>query len=604
MEQTDFQYGIIGAGPAGVQMAYCLEKAGKDYMVLEKNDCPGSFFKVHPRHRTLISINKRFNYFPEKEFNLRHDWNSLLCDDDDLLFTKYTDELFPSADVLVKYMHDYVERYNLKVRYNTTIVNIHREAILGGKFRSRFILTDSEGNKTTCKVLLVGTGAAKPHDPDIEGIEHVNTYNDHSLDLKEYENKKVLILGGGNSAFETADYLAGSAALIHMCTRTPVTLAWDTHFVGNLRAVNNSILDMYHLKSLHALRQCDTKKFIKEDDGTITQVFDMELAHWDPPGTATFTSKGYDKVILATGWKFINIDMFDDSCKPETHTFGKYPVLDEHWETTVPDLYFIGTAMQARDRRAASGFIHGFRYNVRTLSYMLGLRYDGDDLWKKVFPKLDADEIATFMTHHVSISSALYQLGQGFLCDVAVLKPGQNLLKEGGNETMAGTLEYYYELPRAWVLKNDYFMSQEHMLIITIEDSHHRFPNVSATEFFKPGDMNPRDCKCTAFPQGVFYSYKRGVLEEELHVGGSLVVRADKRIFVGDTNPERFSNKIKNLLHRQIGIGRGDHFERLFPDEEWKKVYRPWTEEEIEERRMKEMAKKSMKFECRLGIDQ
>ena len=124
---------------------------------------------------------------------------------------------------------------------------------------------------------------------------------------------------------QCADYLAGSAAIIHMCTRTPVKLAWDSHFVGHLRAVNNNVLDMYHLKSLHALRQCDTKKFVREDDGTITQTFEMELPHWSPPGTATFTSKGYDKVILATGWKFINIDMFDATCKPGK-TFISSPI--------------------------------------------------------------------------------------------------------------------------------------------------------------------------------------------------------------------------------------------------------------------------------------
>ncbi|XP_070556912.1 uncharacterized protein [Ptychodera flava] len=358
---------------------------------------------------------------------------------------------------------------------------------------------------------------------------------------------------------------------------------------------------MYHLKSLHALRQCDTKKFVKEEDGTITQTFEMELPHWNPPGTATFTSKGYDKVILATGWKFINIDMFDDTCKPETHTEGKYVVLDEHWESTVPDLFFIGTSMQSRDRRAASGFIHGFRYNVRTLSHMLCARYDGDELPKKTFPSIEAEELSKFMIERVSTTSALYQMGQGYLCDVVILKP-QDKEKESGQDKMTGTVEYYYELPREWVMKNDFFMKQEHMMIVTIEDNHHRFPKMSVTEFFKPGDMNPRDCKCTAFPQGVYYSYKRGELQEDLHLGGSLVVRADKQIFVGDNNPNRFTNKLKNLLNRQIGIGRGDHFERLFEQDEWKKNYKPWSQEEIELRRKMEMAQKMVTSECRLGL--
>ncbi|XP_006820962.1 FAD-dependent oxidoreductase domain-containing protein 2-like [Saccoglossus kowalevskii] len=601
MDKTDYEYLVIGGGPAGLQMAYFLEKANKDYIVLERDGGVGSFFVRYPRHRKLISINKKFNYFPEKEYNLRHDWNSLLSDEEDLLFTNYTSELFPNADLLVKYMRDYAKKFNLNIRLNTTVTNIHRDPILKGKYRSLYTITEQNGMKYTCKVLLMATGAAMPDKPKIEGAELCDTYQKHSLDKKLYENKKVLILGGGNSAFEVADHISDSAALIHMCTRTPVIFSWDSHFVGDLRAVNNNILDMYHLKSLHALRQCDTKQFVKEEDGRFTQTFEMELPHWNPPGTATFTSKGYDSVILATGWKFINIDMFDESCKPETHTDGKFIVLDEHWETTVPDMFFIGTAMQSRDHKAASGFIHGFRYNIRTLFHMMDMRYDGGDLAKKIFPSIDATELANFMTHHVSISSALYQLGQGFLCDVLVLKP-EEAAKSDCSEQMAGVAEYYYELPQAWVLKNDYFMNQAHMIIITIEDSHHMFPSTSATEFFKPGDMNPRDCKCTAFPQGVFYSYRCGKLEEVVHIGGSLVVRADKKIFVGDTNPDRFTNKLKNLFNRQIGIGSGDHYERLFPPEEWEKVYRPWTEEEVEMRKMKEIAMKSRKFECKLGI--
>lgn len=36
-----------------------------------------------------------------KEFNLRHDWNSLVSDDEALRMTRYSKEFFPHADVLV-----------------------------------------------------------------------------------------------------------------------------------------------------------------------------------------------------------------------------------------------------------------------------------------------------------------------------------------------------------------------------------------------------------------------------------------------------------------------------------------------------------------------
>lgn len=36
-----------------------------------------------------------------KEFNLRHDWNSLISDDESLRMTLYSKEFFPEADILV-----------------------------------------------------------------------------------------------------------------------------------------------------------------------------------------------------------------------------------------------------------------------------------------------------------------------------------------------------------------------------------------------------------------------------------------------------------------------------------------------------------------------
>ena len=35
-------YLIIGAGPAGLQLGYYLEKAGRDYLILEAGDAPGA----------------------------------------------------------------------------------------------------------------------------------------------------------------------------------------------------------------------------------------------------------------------------------------------------------------------------------------------------------------------------------------------------------------------------------------------------------------------------------------------------------------------------------------------------------------------------------
>lgn len=62
----------------------------------------GSFFEKYPRHRKLISINKRHTGSTNKEFNLRHDWNSLLSDDDRMLFKEFSKDMFPHADTYVR----------------------------------------------------------------------------------------------------------------------------------------------------------------------------------------------------------------------------------------------------------------------------------------------------------------------------------------------------------------------------------------------------------------------------------------------------------------------------------------------------------------------
>jgi|GEM_PF-124183 len=97
---------VIGAGPAGLQLGYFLDRAGRDYLILEGGPTPGTFFRTFPRHRRLISINKPHTGWDDPELNLRMDWNSLLSDDPRLLFTRYSGRYLPDADDLVRYLAD------------------------------------------------------------------------------------------------------------------------------------------------------------------------------------------------------------------------------------------------------------------------------------------------------------------------------------------------------------------------------------------------------------------------------------------------------------------------------------------------------------------
>ena len=83
----------------------------------------------------------------------------------------------------------------------------------------------------------------------------------------------------------------------------------------------------------------------------------------------------------------------------------------------MPNLFFVGTLMQAKDfKRSASGFIHGFRYNARTLHNILENRFYGKPLpHSTISPTPEA--LAGAVIARINTTSALWQQF-GFLADL------------------------------------------------------------------------------------------------------------------------------------------------------------------------------------------
>ncbi|GAA3421232.1 NAD(P)-binding domain-containing protein [Streptosporangium vulgare] len=102
------------------------ERRGRSYSILEAGPAPGTFFRTFPRHRQLISINKRYTGTDDPELNLRMDWNSLLSDDPALLFTRYSDRYFPEADDMVRYLADFAAACDLRVTYDARVSQVTR----------------------------------------------------------------------------------------------------------------------------------------------------------------------------------------------------------------------------------------------------------------------------------------------------------------------------------------------------------------------------------------------------------------------------------------------------------------------------------------------
>ena len=412
MDSEPLDYLVVGAGPAGLQLGQLLQAAGHGYRILESGRAPGTFFRTFPRHRKLISINKVHNGTDDPELNLRMDWNSLLSPDDRMLFTRYSKRYFPHADDLVRYLADFAEAYKLDIAYDTRAERIRRHG--GG-----FTVTDQHGQEHHARRLVMATGLTRPNTPDIPGIETAEDYSVVSVDPEDFTDRRVLIIGKGNSALETADNLVETAAVIHVAGPHSVRMAWNSHYVGHLRAVNNNFLDTYQLKSQNALLDGQVLSIEKGPDGDGYRVrFSFSRAD------EVVKELRYDRVIVCTGFRF-DASVFDPSCRPALVIDDRFAELSPAYESVnVPGLYFAGTLMQQRDfKKSTGGFIHGFRYAVRALSRIFDERHH-EQPWPHRQLENDPAALADAVVARVNRSSALWQQF-GVLGDVIVTAPGE-----------------------------------------------------------------------------------------------------------------------------------------------------------------------------------
>jgi thioredoxin reductase len=498
----EVSYVIVGAGPGGLQLGYYLGKKGRDYVILERGAGVAAFFRAFPRHRTLISINKVHTGIQDPDTNLRWDWNSLLTDERaaDFNFRSYSAAYFPSADDFVRYCADFAMRHDLVIEHDTCVDHVRRDG-------SGFVLRTSKG-EIRARRLVMATGRARLHVPDIPGIEHAERYDTMSIDPKDFIDQRVMILGKGNSGFETADNLVGVTAVLHMASPSPIRLAWRTHYVGDLRAVNNNVLDTYQLKSQNTIIDATLQSIERRPDGRLRVVFRYTHAEgqlWEVM---------VDRVLVCTGFRFDGSIFDPETCQPEMTPDGKFPRVTSGWEScNIPDLFFAGALMHGRDyRKSFSGFIHGFRYNIECLSRLLDERYEGTMLEPSPIDD-GAPGLLRWLMDRVVRCSSLFQL-PGFLADLCVLEPGVAPL-------------VYRDLPLDFATEREDF-KQRTVLAVTMEYGK-----------FKEGDdpfnvyRSPHDGSTSRFIHPVLRCYRGGALIAEHHIPEDLENQWDKPMYTG-----------------------------------------------------------------------
>jgi thioredoxin reductase len=480
MQANDAQHHqviIVGAGPGGLQLGYFLGCAGIDYCILERAPSAGSFFETYPVNRRLLSINKVNTGFEDSEKNLRWDWNSLISENLELLFGQYDQAFFPAADSFVRYLGEFCRQMRLQARFNCNVTSIERQGTL-------FKLSTALGEEFTSELLVISTGSPVPYTPEINGVGFAEQYGQHDRSVLSSKNKDILIIGKGNSAFETAEELLPYAARVHLISPSYLRWAWQTHFPGNLRQINSPFFETFLLKQQNAVLNGTIHSIERVNDKLAVSV------SWSE--NSTCARLFYDRAILCTGF-VMDTAPFAESARPDMAFNGKLPALTPRWESrNVPGLYFCGSLMQANDyKKSASAFIHGMRYNCQVLGRFLETR-----LTQRPYPTervpMHAEQLFARMYRRIRRASSLWHL-HGSLCDAYVSKLDDE------------HFEYFQDIPTRMLAETPSF-SERARIELRFTFDNPRDP-AEKDNFTPVGLLHP-----------AIYYFSEGVLVDEYHM--------------------------------------------------------------------------------------
>ena len=393
----DYTVVVVGSGPGGLQASYCLSRLGIEHAVLSADDGPGGMFRRFPIFQRLLSWSK-----PDapaearsREYEL-YDQNSLLGDEPahQALVPQFMDRTYmvPSRPEMERGLAAFAERGEVRVRYGCRWESTRRED------DGRLTLVTSDG-EYTCRAAVFALGVTDPWKSPIPGIEDVPHYAEtHSP--REYQGKRVFVVGKRNSAFEIADGLEPWARQV---------------ILGSPRAVQTAVI------ALASVRVRYLQPY--EDAALGGGAFALDLAverierHGDGfrivgegttrPGALVLD---VDEVIAATGFSVPVRDLSELGVR--TVAQGRIPALTPFWETEPGSgIYFAGNATQGaaglkkHGVGSASAAVHGFRYNARVMARHLAETHLGLRLER---PRIAREERVSFLLAELTHAPELW----------------------------------------------------------------------------------------------------------------------------------------------------------------------------------------------------
>jgi len=188
------------------------------------------------------------------------------------------------------------------------------------------------------KKIIIATGTS----PNLMGIPGERELKGKGIsycatcDAKYYGDKEVVVIGGGNSAVEEADFISKFASKITM-----------VHQFDAFTANRQSQEKLFANPKISVLFEHEPRAFYREGDKLITEVENLK--------TKTRTKLEADGVFIFIGMK-PNVEKFKNAL--ELDTWG-YIKTDEDMRTSMPDVYAVGDVISKKYRQITTAVADG-----------------------------------------------------------------------------------------------------------------------------------------------------------------------------------------------------------------------------------------------------
>ena len=200
-ERTEDQFALVGAGPIGLCVARALKAHGIPYVQFETAAGVGGNWRDGVYETAHIISSRKTTEFTDYPMP-----------------ASYPD--FPSWMQMLAYLQDYARHYDLErnIRFGTTVAQARPEFDDGAE---RWHLTFADGSSARYKGIIACVG----HHWDRRWPAYPGTFTGEMIHSKDYKTpeqlrgRRVLTIGGGNSACDIASEAARVAASSHISNR-------------------------------------------------------------------------------------------------------------------------------------------------------------------------------------------------------------------------------------------------------------------------------------------------------------------------------------------------------------------------------------------------